>query len=156
MIAAALVAAGLIAVVVRGQLRAAAADKDRTRTRLLAEHVVDMVSTHEATGAFRYISPVFAGLIGEYPGLMAGKDPKELAHPEDQAALTGLWRRALAGRGAGVALIWRCRRHNGDYAWLETTARAASADATTMGAIICASRDVTERKQIEDALRESE
>jgi len=156
MIAAALVAAGLIAVVLRGQWRAAAAEKNAGRTRLLAEHVVDMVSTHDATGPFRYVSPVFAGLIGEYPGMLAGRDPKDLAHPQDQAALGGLWRRALAGRGAGVSLIWRCRRHNGEYAWLETTARAASAEASGFGAIICASRDVTERKQIEDALRDSE
>ena len=156
MIAAALVAAGLIAAVVRGQRRAAAGEQAGTRARLLAEHVVDMVSTHDPTGAFRYVSPVFAGLVGEYPGLLVGSDPKVLAHPDDQGALAGLWRRALAGRGAGVSLIWRCRRHNGEYAWLETTARAASAEATAFGAIVCASRDVTERKQIEDALRESE
>src|SRR5262245_17470419 len=129
MVLAALIAAGLIAVVVRGQLRAAAAEKDRGRTRLLAEHVVDMVSTHDSTGAFRYVSPVFAGLIGEYPGMMAGKDPKDLAHPEDQAAVAGLWRRALSSRGASVVVVWRCRRHNGDYAWLETTARSASGEA---------------------------
>jgi len=114
------------------------------------------VSTHDATGAFRYVSPVFAGMVGEYPGLLVGTDPKQLAHPEDQGSLSGLWRRAVAGRGAGVSLIWRCRRHNGEWAWLETTARSASAEAAPMGAIICASRDVTERKQIEDALRESE
>ena len=98
MIAAALVAAGLIAVVLRGQWRFAAAERDNNRVRLLAEHVVDMVSTHDATGAFRYVSPVLAGLVGEYPGLLVGTDPQLLAHPEDQAALAGLWRRALSGR----------------------------------------------------------
>ncbi len=156
MIAAVLVAAGLIAVVLRGQWRAAEAEKGASRVRLLAEHVVDMVSTHDATGGIKYASPVFAGLVGEYPGLMAGKDLGEFAHDEDKSALAGLWRRALHGRGAGVSLIWRCRRHTGEYAWLETTARSASKEAATLGAIICASRDVTERKQIEDALRESE
>ncbi|MEK7402866.1 MAG: PAS domain S-box protein [Gemmatimonadota bacterium] len=156
MLAAVLVAAALIVVVVRGQWRAAAADKGAAKFRLLAEHVVDMVSTHDATGEFRYVSPVFAGLVGEYPGMLVGKDPQTLAHPDDQGALAGLWRRALAGRGASVSLIWRCQRHTGEYAWLETIARSATGDATAFGAIVCASRDVTERKQIEDALRESE
>ena len=153
-IAAALAAVGLGAVVLRGRRRASAAAGNQVR--LLAEHVVDMVSTHDVSGAFRYVSPVFAGLVGDYPGLLVGTDPKDLAHPDDQGAISGLWRRAVSARGAGVSLIWRCRRHTGEYAWLETTARSASGDAVVLGAIVCASRDVTERKQIEDALRESE
>jgi PAS domain S-box-containing protein len=124
--------------------------------RILAEHVVDMVSAHDKDGTFRYVSPVFAGMLGEYPGALTGKNPRELAHPDDVKMLDDLWARALGWIEITATTTWRCRQHNGEYVWIETTARAAIGDAAKVGAIICASRDVTERKQLEDALRDSE
>jgi PAS domain S-box-containing protein len=152
MIAAALITAVLIFVLLRNR-----ADAPRPQgVRILAEHVVDKVSTHDADGTFRYVSPVFAGLLGEYPGTLVGKHPRDFAHPDDTLALSALWKRALQWSGSAATTVWRCRRHDGEYAWLETTARATAGEVTTLGAIVCASRDVTERKQIEDAIRESE
>ena len=152
MLAAAIITAFAIVRVVKAK---PTLERPETR-RILAEHVVDMVSTHERDGGFRYVSPVLAGMVGEYPGTMAGRQPTEFAHPDDAQALAGLWRRVLQLSGTSATLTWRCRRHDGEYAWLETTARASGADGMEIGAIVCGHRDVTERKQIEDALRESE
>jgi PAS domain S-box-containing protein len=152
-----LAATGLIALMLRRRWQVVASGQTRAKdTRILAEHVVDNISTHDTDGTFRYVSPVFAGLLGEYPGTLVGRHPREFAHPDDAAALAGLWKRAVEWTGIPATVTWRCRRHDGEYAWLESTARAAAGDAAELGAIVCASRDVTERKQIEDALRESE
>ena len=153
MIAAALITAALIVVMLRQRAPAPPRVSDG---RILAEHVVDLVSTHDDDGTFRYVSPVFAGMLGEYPGALRGRNPSDFAHPDDRQALTGLWKRALVWTGASASTMWRCRTHNGEYAWLETTARAAAGEVRGLGAIVCASRDITERKQIEDALRDSE
>jgi len=83
MIAAALITAVLIAVMI---LRARPAPQTG-QVRILAEHVVDKVSTHDADGTFRYVSAVFAGLLGEYPGMLVGKHPREFAHPDDVQVL---------------------------------------------------------------------
>jgi PAS domain S-box-containing protein len=115
-----------------------------------------MVSTHDADGTYRYASAVLAGLVGEYPGSMVGKHPRDYAHPDDALAVQGLFRRAVDGNGATAYVAWRCRRHDGQYAWLESSARATPRDAPELGAVICGCRDITERKQIEDALRDSE
>ena len=155
MIAAAAVTALLISVVIMRQRQSASAEV-RTDVRLLAEHVVDMVSTHEADGAFRYVSPVLAGLVGEYPGTLVGKHPRDFAHPDDAQTIAALCKRALTYSGSTATGIWRCRRHDGDYVWIETTARARAGDQPQLGAVVCASRDINERKQIEDALRNSE
>jgi PAS domain S-box-containing protein len=155
MIAAAAVTALLISVVIMRQRHVANAEV-RTDVRLLAEHVVDMVSTHEADGTFRYVSPVFAGLVGEYPGTLVGKHPRDFAHPDDVQTIAGLCKRVLAYSGTTATAVWRCRRHDGDYVWVETTARARANDNSQLGAVVCASRDINERKQIEDALRTSE
>jgi PAS domain S-box-containing protein len=155
MIAAALAAAMLIALMLRKQWQVVVS-APKSDSRILAEHVVEKISTHDADGTFRYVSPVFAGLLGEYPGTLVGRHPREFAHPDDQQALTALWKRALQWSGAAATTTWRCKRHDGDYAWLESTARATANESAALGAIVCASRNVTERKQIEDAIRDSE
>src|SRR5919204_1823820 len=153
MISAALITAGLIVMLLRNR---AEAPQPSEGVRILAEHVVDKVSTHDADGAFRYVSPVLAGLLGDYPGTLIGRHPRDFAHPEDTLALASLWRRALQWKGTPATVVWRCRRYDGEYAWLETIARATTSELSALGDIVCASRDITERKQIEDALRESE
>jgi PAS domain S-box-containing protein len=155
MLAAIIVLAALIALMLRSQWQAVASGR-RSDARILAEHVVDKISTHNADGSIRYISPGFAGMLGEYPGTLTGRKPTDFAHREDAAALDGLWKRAMQLNGASASTTWRCRRHDGTYAWLETTARKAIGEAADLGDIVSASRDITERKQIEDALRESE
>jgi PAS domain S-box-containing protein len=154
MIAAALITAVLIAAVILRQRTAP--DAKANDVRILAQHVVDMVSTHDADGTFRYVAPVFAGLLGEYPGTLVGKHPSAFSHPDDAQAIGGLCKRALTWSGTTAVVTWRCRRHDGDFVWLETTARASAPEVSDLGPIVCASRDVTERKQIEDALRNSE
>ena len=156
MLTATIVVAVLIALMLRRQWQALAAAPHRGDARILAEHVVDKVSTHDADGAFRYVSSVFAGLVGEYPGTLVGKHPRDYAHPSDVAALDALWKRAIDMGGAPTLATWRCRRHDGEFTWLETTARRTAGDTAELGALVCVSRDVTERKQIEDALRDSE
>ena len=151
-----LTAAGITAFVIVRLVRVKPQVARPEGRRILAEHVVEMVSTHEIDGTFRYVSSVLAGMVGEYPGAMVGRQPTELAHPDDAAALAGLWRRVTQFSGTVASVTWRCRRHDGEYAWLETTARASSAEAREIGAVVCGHRDVTERKQIEDALRDSE
>src|SRR5688572_15496625 len=146
MMAAVLATAGLVALMLRR----------RDEVLILAEHVVDKVSTHDADGTFRYVSPVFATMLGEEPGALHGKNPREFAHPDDAAAVDGLWKRAITWSGTPAMATWRCRRHDGAYEWLETTARATAEKAANLGAIVCATRLITERKQIEDALRDSE
>jgi PAS domain S-box-containing protein len=149
-------AAALIVRMLPKTARAGTAAIRASDSRILAEHVVDMVSTHERDGTFRYVSSVFAGMIGEYPGSLIGKNPRDYAHPEDRETLVALWPRATGWTETAATITWRCRQHNGQYAWIESTARSTIGEAAKMGAIVCASRDVTERKQLEDALRESE
>src|SRR5687768_3164775 len=141
-----LVTAALIALLLRR----------RDETLILAEHVIDKISTHDVSGTFRYVSPVFATMLGARQEALIGKHPRDFAHPDDVAAIDGLWKRVLVPNASPATITWRCRRHDGAYEWLETTARGTAIKVKSLGAVVCATRNITERKQIEDALRDSE
>src|SRR5436853_5152700 len=121
----ALIAAAMITAVLIGllRLRDRSADDKTDRIAIRAEHVVDLVSTHDAEGNFRYVSPGFAAMLGATASSLKGRNPREFAHPDDARLVDGIWPRAAVWAVSPAVINWRCRRQNNDYAWLETTAR---------------------------------
>ena len=136
--------------------RTAELEEARERYRLLAEHASDMISTHALDGTFQYAAPGLEALLGASTESLRGRKPDDFALPDDVHLLVGARERASQASGA-VAVTWRCRRGDGSYVWLETNGRAVR-DPKTGAPLwyVSASRDITSRKRIEDALRESE
>jgi PAS domain S-box-containing protein len=128
----------------------------RERYRLLAEHASDMISTHALDGTYTYAAPALEELLGRSTDELRALAMTDFAAEDDKPLLEEARARAPWQRRASL-VTWRCRRADGSYVWLETSGRAVR-DPTTGEAIwfVCASRDVTARKRIEDALRESE
>ena len=128
----------------------------RERYRLLAEHASDMISTHALDGSFTYAAPALEELLGIASEDLRGRSPIEFAFPEDRVLIAEGSERAYRNRGSSL-VTWRCRRPDGSYVWLETNGRAVR-DAKTGQPLwfVCSSRDITSRKRIEGALRESE
>ncbi len=129
--------------------------ESEARYRLLAENATDMISRHSPDGIFQYVSPACKALLGCEPEELLGRSLKELCHPldtDDIAATT-----AAIQTQAVSALSYRIARKNGEYIWFETTLRAARNPQTGAAEeIIAVSRDITRRKQAEEALRQSE
>ena len=130
---------------------------------LLAEHASDMVSTHTPDGRFAYVTQSWCEFTGVPLTGLLGRLPIELAHPEDVSLLATNHARGLREAGR-VTTLWRCRRagaarpgHDPEYTWVETTSRSVR-EATTgrVQTFICATRDVSERKRMEDQLARSE
>jgi diguanylate cyclase (GGDEF)-like protein/PAS domain S-box-containing protein len=106
--------------------------------RLLADNATDIVTLHDVTGRYRYVSPSIAWLTGYAPDALLGTPSGDLVHPED---LPGV-REQMASIGTEgiVTLEYRLRRADGEYEWVETTARRVGDE------IQCSSRGVTERR----------
>jgi PAS domain S-box-containing protein len=87
--------------------------------------------------------------------LAAGRAQRQQHHPDDrpsvQAALTAL--RHRPGASTTIECRYRCR--NGQYKWIECTATNLLQDPTIQG-ILINYHDITERVEMEQALRESE
>src|ERR1044072_1862505 len=89
--------------------------------RLLADNATDIVTLHDVTGRYRYVSPSIVGLTGYAPDELLGTPSGALVHPED---LPGV-REQMASMGTeGIATFeYRLRRADGEYEWVETTVR---------------------------------
>jgi PAS domain S-box-containing protein len=126
--------------------REAEAERATALYQLLAENATDMVSTHGPNGAFDYATPSWR----EYVGVeLASKRPVDFCHPEDVARLAANHLLGLRSSQL-VTTVWRCRRADGSYGWLETRARAVR-DAVTKRVVtfVCATHDVSDRQRRE-------
>jgi diguanylate cyclase (GGDEF)-like protein/PAS domain S-box-containing protein len=120
--------------------------------RLLAEHSSDLVCLHASDGRYQYVSPSVAQLLERTPEELIGTDPYALVHPDDAARL----RReshdlALAGLPP-PPMVYRIRTGGGEYVWFETLTQAIRDEAGAVVRLLTSSRDVTERRQSEQAL----
>ncbi|HKW11107.1 MAG TPA: PAS domain S-box protein [Gemmatimonadaceae bacterium] len=140
----------------RVEQRTAELEEARERYRLLAEHASDMISTHALDGSFTYAAPALETLLGCKSEDLRGRSPIDFAFPDDRPLIAE--GRDRAHRKQGPSLVtWRCRRPDGSYVWLETNGRAVRDPQSGQPLwFVCSSRDITSRKRIEGALRESE
>jgi PAS domain S-box-containing protein len=122
---------------------------------MLAEHATDMISQHTEDGVFVYVSPVCRRLLGYDPRHMLGHSVCDFVHVED---IPKLKRRqdAIVAVPAPNTLVFRARRRDGTYVWVETCAKAIAAVPGDGQAkeIIAITRDISERKRAEETVKE--
>jgi PAS domain S-box-containing protein len=90
--------------------------------RLLAENSSDMISRHDPAMVTLYVSPACRNLLGYEPEELIGKPIYPLIHPDDARQLMDV----LSNSPESVftkAVPYRVRHKNGEYVWLETTAK---------------------------------
>ncbi|HLL40798.1 MAG TPA: PAS domain S-box protein, partial [Rubrobacteraceae bacterium] len=124
--------------------------------RLLAENSTDMISKHTPEGVYTHASPACRNLLGYEPEELLGRSVYEFFHPEDLKRVSNAhsWEQE---RTDIYTVSYRIRRKNGTYICLETTSSTVRDPETSkVLEIIAVSRDATERKRIDEALRKSE
>jgi len=130
--------------------------QSETNYRLLTENVKDVIIKFSLKSIRTYVTPSIYGLLGYRPEELVGGSAVELVHPDDRLASGMALRQALSTR-SGTSVIQRLQHKDGHYVWVEATVTAIADPATGAPVeIIAVVRDITERKQIEDALRQSE
>ncbi|MDB4873951.1 MAG: Blue-light-activated protein [Gemmatimonadetes bacterium] len=126
------------------------------RHRFLAEHSTDMLSRQSPDGTILYASPVCLTLLGYTAQELVGTSVFESCHPDDLEPVRAASARLLGHKGIET-LTYRIRRSDGHYIWFETTSQAVP-DPTTglVDEVLCVSRDVTERRRLEEDLRQAQ
>jgi anti-anti-sigma factor len=124
--------------------------------RRLLELSGDMVRVYTAEGVCVYASPSCKTLMGYEPEELLGQKGVNLTHPDDvplvQKAMV-----AILAEPSAHTVSYRMRAKDGRYLWVESVATTVRDPETgAVREIVLVVRDVTARKQAEEALSERE
>jgi len=122
--------------------------------RLLIENQTDMVVKVDIEGKFQFISPSYCEMFGKVNEELLGKKFMPFVH-EDDRETTAKAMEALYYPPHKVSIEQRAMTKDG-WKWLSWMDTAVLDENKNVVAIIGVGRDITERKQTEKILRESE
>ncbi|MCP4541667.1 MAG: PAS domain S-box protein [Chloroflexi bacterium] len=123
--------------------------------RLLIENALDAITVLNGDGTIRYQSPAVERILGYAPEDMVGKAISEFVHPDDLPDLARTFDDVLQGPNATPPIEVRFQHQDGSWHILESIC-SKLAESTGAAGIVVNARDVTERNQAEQELRESE
>lgn len=123
----------------------------------ITDHMLDMVAITDLDGVFSYAGPSHRTL-GFEPEQIVGTSVFDYVHPEDAEYISNEFAGFMADPTPSSArtVEYRQRCADGSYLWLETKGKFLFDDNGTPCSLFFSSRDITERKQAEQALRNSE
>jgi len=119
--------------------------------RALIENSLDLVSILNVDGTIRYASPSHERIIGYAVTDLVGQNLFSLIHPEDVADA----RAAMAQINGAASFECRWRHKDGSWRVLESFGRNLSHVQGVSGVVVN-SRDITERKKLEEQLHHSQ
>ncbi len=128
------------------------------KTRLLdlvARNMYDMVALVNSESEFTWVSPSHEELLGYSPEFLRGRSIFEFVHPEDREQILAAFSE-LQKTGGPVQHELRYRTTSGEYIWIEAVGKVSYDATANPEGFIINSRDITERKNAEDAVRKSE
>ncbi len=121
--------------------------------RSLVENISDVIFTLDTEGRFTYVSPVIERISGYRPDDFIGVPFREFIHPDDLPALLSNRVRVLEGFSAPAE--YRVLNRDGSVRYIRTSSRLTVRDGKVTGLTGILS-DITERRRMEESLRESE
>jgi PAS domain S-box-containing protein len=124
------------------------------RFQMLLQNPQDLITEIDESGRFLYTSPNFDEILGYTSKELIGRRFLRLVHPADQSSAARDFGSTVDGSDRGLALH-RLRCRDGSYRWLESSGASYRSSAGERVAIFI-SHDITERLQIEQALRSGE
>jgi len=102
-------------------------------------------------GRFLAVNPVYARLLGYQPEELMGLHWQRLIHPDDQPAVRAAYQYMMATGEAAIEVKAICK--DGTFAYQQLMLVAAHTKQQEWSGHFCFINDVTERRQIEEALR---
>ncbi|HZL87382.1 MAG TPA: PAS domain S-box protein [Pirellulaceae bacterium] len=121
------------------------------RFRSLVEHGFDGINVVDALGTILYASPAAARTLGYTAEELLGLNGFSFVHPDDVERMLGLMGKLLLDPMEIHTPTLRLRHKNGEWRWVEATARNLLDHPATRGVVVNW-RDITERKLAEDKL----
>jgi diguanylate cyclase (GGDEF)-like protein/PAS domain S-box-containing protein len=129
--------------------------ESEARFRALVQNSSDFITVLDPDGRVQYMSPAGTRVMGYTQDDLEGKAPTELIHEDDIDALIDQFADVVGRPGASGTVTYRGRHADGSYRQLEAIITNLLADPAVKGMVIN-TRDVTERRDVQRTLAESE
>jgi PAS domain S-box-containing protein len=125
------------------------------RFRALIDTCADAVALFDQHGVVQYVSPAITRVLGYDLDAYVGRNAFAFIHPDDRQSSADRYAQLVCRPGDQATAEVRARHRDGSWRWFEATAVNSLVDPAIAG-IVVNIHDVTERKQAEAALRDSE
>jgi len=129
--------------------------RSEERFRSLVRNAPDVITVLDADNIVHYDSPAIERVLGYEPGERLGTSGLDYIHPEDLERVTEAFTDLLDKPGVDASLEYRMRHTDGSWRHVEAR-RTNLLDDPAVEGIVVNYRDVTTRKEFEEALRVSE
>jgi diguanylate cyclase (GGDEF)-like protein/PAS domain S-box-containing protein len=124
--------------------------------RSVVENSSEIVTIIDPEGILRYASPAWDRVLGYDPEKMAGTNVLDYVHPDDLPHVLEETEKTISEGGTTTSKAeYRFRHADGSWRWMESVGTYLLHD-PEVEAIVVSSRDITERKEAEEHLREAE
>lgn len=123
--------------------------------RLIAEHTRDLIYLLDPKGQFTYLSPSFQKTLGYAPEELIGKKAFSLLHPDDKIGARKAFQEALESR-TGRTVPYRCKTKTGAWVLFESVVSWAFDDKGVPNKAVIVSRDIDDRKRLEEQVRQAQ
>ena len=127
--------------------------ENEKRFKAWVENGTDMILILDANFRPFYTSPYIFKTLGYKKEHFKNSNPYDLIHPEDITSVHETLKISQRNPGIAVNGQFRIIQNDGKYMWIESTTTNMLQDETVSG-IVCNLKDITERKQSEEAIRE--
>jgi two-component system, sensor histidine kinase and response regulator len=123
--------------------------------RSIVENANDILAIANLAGIVRYVSPNVVNMLGVTPSEVEGHSFEPYVHPSDVPRVFAAFQQAITSEEKHSSVEHRTRHKNGTWKWFFVD-YSVFQDASGELCIVAVVKDITERKQAEEALRASE
>ena len=140
---------------VRGQRTEKLLKQAENRLHQITENIQDLLLLTDENLVIKYASSSYKSILGYATGEIVGKKAIEFVHPDDLPKVIEVTKKAFKDKSTG-RFESRVRRADGSYVLLEGIGKSLVDENGKVIGTVMTSRDTTERRKMEQTLRESE
>jgi diguanylate cyclase (GGDEF)-like protein/PAS domain S-box-containing protein len=128
--------------------------RSEERFRALVQHSSDVIAVVRTDGTIQYVTPSVTRVFGYRERELVDRNLKELLHPEDRPGADDYLARLASSHDASEPVEYRMRHRDGAWRHAETIGQQMLDDPHMQG-LVLNTRDITERKLLEEQLRQA-
>ncbi len=128
--------------------------RSEAQLSMITANMADIICQASKDGTYVYVSPSVKSVLGFKPQELVGKSMFDQVHPDDRSRVTSCMQNAIT-KYITQSVQYRCMKADGSYVWLDTKGTPIFDEGLISG-FVCNSSDITQQKNAENALRDSE